>query len=69
MSHHVVDDTPVGKTANVAVVNEKIGFELSTEVIVILNLFFREVLVDCIELDSALTAPVDGIVEQLVFTA
>ena len=69
MSHHVVDDTPVGKAANVAVVNEKIGFELSTEVIVILNLFFREIFVDCIELDSALAAPVDGIVEQLVFTA
>lgn len=67
--NHLVDDTPVGKTAEVAVINEKVGSELSR----LLNNFIRVVAdlrmirVDGVKLDSAGGTPFDCLFEQITF--
>ena len=64
---HLIDLSPVGNAADVAVVNPDIGLDLTREVIVPFYFLLRIVLVDCIELHTALTTPVDGIIEKLSF--
>ena len=67
--NHLVDDTPVRKTAEVAVINEKVGSEFSR----LLNNFigivadFRMIRVDSVKLDSAGRTPFDCLFEQIAF--
>lgn len=67
---HLVDDTPVGKAAEVAIINEKVGSELSR----LLNNFIRVVTdlrmirVDGVKLNSAGGTPFDSLFEKIAFT-
>ena len=67
--NHLVDNTPVGKAAEVAVINENVGSELSW----LLNNFirvvadFRMIRVDGVKLDSAGGTPFDSLFEQIAF--
>ena len=64
---HLIDLSPVGNAANVTVIDPDIGLDLTREVIVPFYFLLGVVLVDCIELYTALTAPVDGIFKELAF--
>ena len=64
---HPVNGTPVGETSKVTVVNKEIDFELATEVVVVGKGFLRIVAIDGIELNAALTTPIDSLVEELAF--
>ena len=55
--------SPVGNATDVAVVDPNISFDLTREVIVPLYFLLGIVLVDGIELYTALTTPVDSIIE------
>lgn len=66
---HLVDDPPVGKTAEVAVIYEKVGSEFSR----LLNNFIcivadlRMIRVYSVKLDSAGRTPFDCLLEQIAF--
>lgn len=68
--NHLVDDTPVGKAAEVAVINENIGSELSrlpdNFIRVVTNL--RMIRIDGVKLDPAGGTPFDGLFEKIAFT-
>ena len=64
---HAVDGAPVGESAYIAVVDEDIGLELAGEVGIVIGGLLGVVTVGCIELHTALTTPVDGVVEELTF--
>ena len=67
--NHLVDDTPVGKTAEVSVINEKVGSELSR----LLNNFIcivadlRMIRVDGVKLNPAGGTPFDSLFEKIAF--
>lgn len=67
--NHLVDDTPVGKAAEVSVINEKVGSELSR----LLNNFIcivadlRMIRVDGVKLNPAGGTPFDSLFEQIAF--
>lgn len=67
--NHLVDDTPVGKTAEVAVINENIGSELSrlpdNFIRVVTDL--RMIRIDSVKLDSAGGTPFDSLFEKIAF--
>ena len=66
---HVVDHAPVGKSSQVAVVDEEVGFQFARGGRGVLT--FVEVLgvvaVHGIELQAAATAPIHGVLQQLAF--
>ena len=64
---HTVDSAPVRKTTEVTVVDEHVYLQLAAEMVVVGEGLFGIVAVDGIELDAALTTPVDGFVEELTF--
>ena len=66
--NHAVDGPPVGKTAEVAVVDEHIDLDLAAEVFVGFRCFLRIVAVNGIEFHTPFTAPVDSLVQQFAFT-
>lgn len=66
--YHLVNLTPIGQSANVAVVNEKICLYLAGEMVVIFDLLFRIIFVNGVKLDTALTTPVDGVLEELTLS-
>ena len=66
--NHAIDGTPVGKSAEVAVVDEHIDLDLAAEVLVGLGRFLGIVAVNGIKLHSPFTAPVDSLVQQFTFT-
>lgn len=65
---HLVYLSPIGQSANVAVVNEKICLYLAGEMVVIFDLLFRIIFVYGVKLYSALTTPVYGVLEELSFS-
>lgn len=58
---HLIDLPPVGNATDVTIINPDIGLDLTRKMVVPFYFLLRIVLVDCIELYTALTAPVDGI--------
>ena len=66
--YHLVNLTPIGQSANVAVVNEKICLYLAGEMVVIFDLLFRIIFVNGVKLDTALTTPVYGVLKELSFS-
>ncbi len=60
---HLVDDTPVGETSEVAVVDEDVDLELAGEVGVVVPGLLGVVAVDGVELEAAVSAPLNGVVE------
>lgn len=67
--NHLVDDTPVGKAAEVAVINEYVGSELSrlpdNFIRVVADL--RMIRIDGVKLDPARGTPFDSFFEQIAF--
>ena len=66
--NHLIDGAPVRKAAKAAIVDEEVGLELAGEAGIIVGGLFRIVAIDGIELEVALAAPLDGIVEKLTLT-
>ena len=68
--NHLVDDTPVGKSAEVAVINEKVGSEfsrlLNNLICIIADL--RMIRIDSVKLDSAGGTPFDCLFEEIAFS-
>ena len=62
---HLINGAPVGEAAEVAIVDEDVGFELAGEVLVVAGIFFGVVAVDGPELDAAVAAPLDGFVQEV----
>ena len=67
--NHLVDDTPVGKTAEVAVINENIGSELSRLLYNFIRVVtdLRMIRIDGVKLDPAGGTPFDSLFEQIAF--
>ena len=65
MGDHSVDCAPIGETANVPVVDEEIGLEFAGEVGIVVGGLLGVVAVGGIEFHTALTTPLDGLVEEL----
>ena len=66
--YHAVDGAPVGQSAKVAVVNEKVDLELAAEMVVVGPGLLGVVAIDGIELNAPLTTPIYRFVEQLALT-
>ena len=62
--YHMVYGTPVGKAAEVTVVDKHVHLQLAAEVVVVGQCLLRIVAVYGIELYTTLTTPVDSLVEQ-----
>lgn len=65
---HAIDRAPVGQAAEVAIVDEEVGLEFAREMAIGLGRLLGVVAVDGIELQAALAAESDGLVEQFAFT-
>ena len=65
--YHAVDGAPVGQSAQVTVVNEKVDLELAAEMVVVGPGLLGVVAIDGIELNAPLATPLEGFVEQLAF--
>ena len=67
--NHLVDDTPVGKAAEVAIINEKVGSEFSRllDNFICIVADLRMIRVDGVKLDSAGRTPFDCLLEQIAF--
>ena len=65
--YHAVYGAPVGETAEIAVIYKHIDLQLATEMIVVVEGLLGIVAVDGIELNAALTTPVDSLIEQFSF--
>ena len=70
MRDQLVDDSPVGEAADVAVVDEHLYFELARVIAGFLHVFvvFADVLVGGIEIDAALFTPFHGLLQEFAFT-
>ena len=66
---HPVDGAPVGQATEVAVVDEHVGLQLAREVGVVVGGLLRVVAVGSVELHAALTAPLEGILQEFALTA
>ena len=66
--NHLVDGAPVGKAAEVAVVDKDVGLDLAGEVAVTLGFFFGIITVYGVKLQAALTTKGYGFVEKLALT-
>lgn len=66
---HLVDDPPVGKTAEVAVIYEKVGSELPRllDNLICIVADLRMIRVDGVKLNSAGGTPFDCLLEQIAF--
>ena len=62
---HPVDGAPVGKTANITVVDEEVGLQLAGEVGIVVSGLLGIVTVGCVEFYAALTTPLESLVEKL----
>ena len=67
VADYLADDAPFREAADRAVVDEDVGVELAGLDAGSVHLFAGIVAVDCEELDSALLAEVDGILQELAF--
>ena len=65
LCNHLVDGSPIGQSADVAVVDPDIGFQFSAEASVLAFHFLWEVFVDGVEFDASLPAPFHSIFEEL----
>lgn len=65
--NHLVNESPVGESSNVAVVNPHVGLDLARETFVPFSFFLGIVFVDCPEFNAAFPTPVDGVFEQFAF--
>ena len=61
---HTVDGTPVGEATDVAVVDEEVCLQLAGEVGIVVGGFLGVVAVGGIEFHTALTTPLEGLVEE-----
>lgn len=61
---HMVDGTPVGQSAQIAVVDEDIHLQFAREVRIVVPCLFGIVAIDSIELQSALPTPFDSLFQQ-----
>ena len=68
VGNHAIDGAPVGKSTEVAVVDEDIGLQLSAEMLVVPYRLLGIVLVDSVKLNTTLAAPVDSLVQQFALT-
>ena len=66
---HPVDGAPVGQATEVAVVDEHIGLQLAREMRVVVGGLLGVVAVGGVELHATLTAPLEGILQELALTA
>ena len=64
---HIVDDSPIGQTTKVAVVDKEIDLELARIVVVARLLLFGIVAVDSIELYAVCTAVIYSFLQQVAF--
>ena len=62
---HPIDGAPVGQASEVAVVDEQIGLGFAGEMGVVIGGLLGVVAVDGVELQAALAAPLDGVVQEL----
>ena len=58
--YHLVNQSPIGQTADVTVINPHVYFQLAGEVIVPFLFFFGIVFVDGVKLNATLATPVDA---------
>ena len=67
--NHLVDDTPAGKSAEVAVINEYVGSEFSRLLDNLIRIIAdpRMIRVDGVKLDPAGGTPFDCLLEQIAF--
>ena len=65
--HHAVDASPVGQSAQIAVIDKEIGFYFARKTGVC-DVFFRIVPVDGIEFHTPFPAPFHGFLQKLPFT-
>ena len=65
MGDHAVDGAPVGESAYIAVVDEEVGLQLAGEVGIVVGGLLGVVAIGGIELDAALTTPLEGLVKKL----
>ena len=63
--NHAIDGTPVGQSTHIAVIDEKVGLQLTGEVRIVLGRLFWIVAIGGIELHATFPTPIDGIVQQL----
>ena len=57
--HHAIDFTPIGQSANISVVDKKVGLELSGEVIV-LFLFLSLISIFRVSIAKGISSPICG---------
>jgi len=62
---HAIDGAPVGETTYVAVVDKEVGLQLAREVGIVVGGFLGIVAIGGVELDTTLTTPLEGLVEEL----
>jgi hypothetical protein len=62
---HAIDGAPVGESTHVAVIDKEVGLQLAREVGVVVGGFLRIIAIGGVELDTALTTPLEGLVEEL----
>ena len=65
MGDHAVDGAPVGESAYIAVVDEEVGLQLAGEVGIVVGGLLGVVAIGGVELDAALTTPLEGLVKKL----
>ena len=68
MADYLADDAPLREAADRAVVDEEVSVELAGTDAGSVHLFAGIVAVDCEELDTALLAEVEGILQELALT-
>jgi hypothetical protein len=64
--NHLIDKSPIGQSAQVTVINEKIYFQFTGESTVLLFLF-GIITIDSIEFHSSFFAPGNGFFQKLTF--
>ena len=64
---NLINLSPVWQSTDTTVVDKPVCLQLSREVIVVLETFFRIVLVDSPEFNSTLSAPFYSLIQELAF--
>ena len=65
---HAVDSAPVGESTDITVVDEEVGLQLAGEMRIVVGGLLWIVTVGSIELHTALTTPLEGLLQELSFT-
>lgn len=63
--YHLIDGAPIGKTAQVAIIDKHIDLKLARKVGIVIGSLLRVVAIDGIELQSTLAAPLYSLIEKL----